>query len=408
MNFKDFKLHQDIVDGLQMMGFKEPTPIQQQAIPFILDNRDLIACAQTGTGKTAAYLLPTIHHLMEEQTNRESVNTLILAPTRELAIQIDQQMEGFSYFTAISSITVYGGSDGAAFEKQKNALKQGADVVIATPGKLISHLNLGYVKLDHLRHFILDEADRMLDMGFYEDIMRIASFLPKERQNLLFSATMPSKIRQLAKTLLNDPAEINIALSKPAEGIIQVAFMVYDKQKLPLLEHLLKAKHIGSMIIFCSRKSTVKEIDRALQGLDYGIAAMHSDLEQQERENILRQFRNKQLHVLVATDILARGIDVEGIELIINFDVPNDAEDYVHRIGRTARADKKGAAFTFVSEQEQYDFANIEQLIETTVIKANVPEYLGESPSYDPDRPRRSKGGRKGFKSGKKGKKSKS
>lgn len=396
LNFKDFKLHQEIVEGLQMMGFKEPTPIQQQAIPHILESRDLIACAQTGTGKTAAYLLPTIHHLIEEKTGNESVNTLILAPTRELAIQIDQQMEGFSYFTSISSITVYGGSDGATFDKQKNALKQGADVVIATPGKLISHLNLGYVKLDHLRHFILDEADRMLDMGFYEDIMHIASFLPKERQNLLFSATMPAKIRQLAKTLLKDPTEINIALSKPAKGIVQAAFMVYDQQKLPLLEHLLKAKRIGSMIIFCSRKSTVKEIDKALQGLDYGIAAMHSDLEQQERENILRQFRNKQLQVLVATDILARGIDVEDIELIVNFDVPNDAEDYVHRIGRTARADKKGAAFTFVNEKEQYAFANIEKLIETTVVKAKIPEYIGEGPAYNPDRPQARKGKSKG------------
>lgn len=400
MSFEDFNLNPAIVEGLHMMGFKEPTPIQQQAIPYIMENRDLIACAQTGTGKTAAYLLPTLHHLLEEATENESVNTLILAPTRELAIQIDQQMEGFSYFTSISSITVYGGSDGVAFEKQKNALKQGANVVIATPGKLLSHLNLGYVSLSQLRHFILDEADRMLDMGFYEDIMRIASFLPKERQNLLFSATMPAKIRQLAKTLLKDPSEINIAISKPAEGVLQAAFMVYDQQKLPLIEHLLKAKRVGSMIIFCSRKSTVKEIGKALQNLDYGIAAMHSDLEQQEREHILRQFRNKQLQVLVATDILARGIDVEGIELIVNFDVPHDAEDYVHRVGRTARADKKGAAFTFVNPKEQYAFANIEKLIEIDVIKAKVPEYLGESPVYDPNK--LDKGKKKGYKSRKK------
>lgn len=378
-----------------MMGFKEPTPIQQQAIPIILENKDLIACAQTGTGKTAAYLLPTLHHLITEkkegESRNESVNTLILAPTRELAIQIDQQMEGFSYFTSISSITVYGGSDGATFDKQKNALKQGADVVIATPGKLISHLNLGYVKLDHLQHFILDEADRMLDMGFYEDIMRIASFLPEQRQNLLFSATMPTKIRQLAKKILKDPEEINIAISKPAEGILQAAFMVHDHQKLPLLEHLLKAKKVNSMIVFCSRKTTVKEIGKALENLDYAVAAMHSDLEQSEREDILRKFRNRQLHILVATDILSRGIDVEGIELVINYDVPHDAEDYVHRVGRTARADKKGAAFTFISEQDQFAFASIERLIETSITKAKLPEYIGAGPVYNPDRPMRTK-----------------
>lgn len=406
MNFQDFNLHHEIVEGLRMMGFKEPTPIQQQAIPFILESKDLIACAQTGTGKTAAYLLPIMHHLISEKTEqeKESVNTLILAPTRELAIQIDQQMEGFSYFTSISSITVYGGSDGTAFDKQKNALKKGADVVIATPGKLISHLNLGYVKLDHLQHFILDEADRMLDMGFYEDIMRIASFLPKERQNLLFSATMPTKIRQLAKKILNDPVEINIALSRPAEGVLQAAFVLHDHQKLPLLEHLLNAKRIGSLIVFCSRKTTVKEIGKALEKLDYASAAMHSDLEQSEREDILRKFRNKQLQILVATDILSRGIDVEDIELVINYDVPHDAEDYVHRVGRTARADKKGAAFTFISENDQYAFASIERLIEMSITKAKLPEYLGEGPVYNPDKPMRSKGKRPGRSKSNKGK----
>lgn len=394
MEFQDFNLHHNVLEGLNVMGFKKPTPIQEQAIPLILENKDIIACAQTGTGKTAAYLLPCLHHLITEK--KEGVNTLILAPTRELAMQIDQQIEGFSYFTPISSITIYGGTDGAVFDKQKNALKQGADVVIATPGKLLTHLSLGYVKIDHLQHFILDEADRMLDMGFLEDIMRIASFLPAKRQNLLFSATMPVKIRQLAKKILQDPAEVNIAISKPAAGVLQAAFMVYDNQKLPLLEHLLKAKRIGSMIIFCSRKTTVKEIDKALGKLDYGIAAMHSDLEQSERENILRKFRNKQLQVLVATDILSRGIDVEGIELIVNYDVPHDAEDYVHRVGRTARADKKGAAFTFVSEKDQFAFFNIEQLIEMPVTKAKIPEYIGEGPVYDPNKTR--KGGKRSMK----------
>lgn len=384
MEFKDFKLHQDILEGLEVMGFKKPTPVQQQAIPMILENKDIIACAQTGTGKTAAYLLPSMHHLITER--REGVNTLILAPTRELAVQIDQQIEGFSYFTPISSITVYGGSDGATFDKQKKALKEGADIVIATPGKLLTHLSLGYVKLDHLQHFILDEADRMLDMGFLDDIMRIASFLPPERQNLLFSATMPPKIRQLAKKILKDPEEVNIAISKPAAGVLQAAFIVYDNQKLPLLEHLLKAKKVSSLIIFCSRKSTVKEIGKDLEKLDYDIAAMHSDLEQTERENILRKFKNKQLQILVATDILSRGIDVEDIELIINYDVPHDAEDYVHRVGRTARAEKKGAAFTFVNEKDQYAFSRIEQLIEASVTKAKLPAYIGEGPAYNPEK----------------------
>lgn len=387
MDFKDFKLHQDVLEGLEVMGFKKPTPVQQQAIPMILENKDIIACAQTGTGKTAAYLLPSLHHLITER--REGVNTLILVPTRELAVQIDQQIEGFSYFTPISSITVYGGSDGATFDKQKKALKQGADIVIATPGKLLTHLSLGYVKLDHLQHFILDEADRMLDMGFLDDIMRIASFLPPERQNLLFSATMPPKIRQLAKITLKDPEEVNIAISKPAAGVLQAAFMVYDNQKLPLLEHLLKAKKVNSLIIFCSRKSTVKEIGKDLKSLDYNIAAMHSDLEQTEREDILRKFKNKQLQILVATDILSRGIDVEDIELIINYDVPHDAEDYVHRVGRTARAEKKGAAFTFVNEKDQFAFSNIERLIETSVTKVKLPAYIGEGPAYNPDKTRK-------------------
>lgn len=387
LDFKDFKLHQDVLEGLEVMGFKKPTPVQQQAIPMILENKDIIACAQTGTGKTAAYLLPSLHHLITER--REGVNTLILVPTRELAVQIDQQIEGFSYFTPISSITVYGGSDGATFDKQKKALKQGADIVIATPGKLLTHLSLGYVKLDHLQHFILDEADRMLDMGFLDDIMRIASFLPPERQNLLFSATMPPKIRQLAKITLKDPEEVNIAISKPAAGVLQAAFMVYDNQKLPLLEHLLKAKKVNSLIIFCSRKSTVKEIGKDLKSLDYNIAAMHSDLEQTEREDILRKFRNKQLQILVATDILSRGIDVEDIELIINYDVPHDAEDYVHRVGRTARAEKKGAAFTFVNEKDQFAFSNIERLIETSVTKVKLPAYIGEGPAYNPDKTRK-------------------
>lgn len=383
------------------MGFEEPTPVQQQAIPSIMESKDVIACAQTGTGKTAAYLLPTLNELVTHRS--QHISTLIVVPTRELAVQIDQQLEGFSYFTGVSSITIYGGSDGATFDRQKSALKQGTQIVVATPGKLMSHLNLGYVNLQHLKHFILDEADRMLDMGFYEDIMRIASYLPQKKQTLLFSATMPPKIRQLAKSLQDEPIEVNIAISKTASGVLQAAFVLYDQQKLPLLKHLLKAKKVGSLIVFCARKITVKEIAEAIKGLDYEIAAISSDLEQKDREDIMRKFKNKQLQILVATDILSRGIDVEGIELIINYDVPNDAEDYVHRVGRTARADKKGAAFTFIGPKEQRSFGQIEELIELEVTKAKVPEYLGDTPSYNANASSgRRKGGRKGGKSRKK------
>ncbi len=401
MTFEEFNFHPELQEGISAMGFNEPTPIQQQAIPYILEGKDVIACAQTGTGKTAAYLLPILNELSHNKS--DNINTLIIVPTRELAMQIDQQLEGFSYFTSVSSITIYGGSDGATFDRQKSALKKGTDIIVATPGKLMSHLNLGYVNLDQLKHFILDEADRMLDMGFYEDIMRIASYLPKKKQSLMFSATMPAKIRQLAKSIQVEPEEINIAISKTASGISQAAFVLYDNQKLPLLEHLLKAKKVGSLIVFCARKTTVKEISKALSGLDYNISAIHSDLEQSEREDIMRKFRNKQLQVLVATDILSRGIDVEGIELIINYDVPHDAEDYVHRVGRTARADKKGAAFTFIGPKEQRSFSQIEKLIEKEITKAKLPDYIGEGPTYNTNPSRKGKSGsfQKGKKRGK-------
>ena len=395
MKFKDFNLHSDLINGLEAMGFEEPTPIQEEAIPLVLDGKDLIGCAQTGTGKTAAYLLPMLHHLIEGESH--GIQTIIIAPTRELAMQIDQQLEGFLYFTSLSSITIYGGKDGAAFETQKNALKRGTDIIIATPGKLISHLNLGYVDTSALKYLILDEADRMLDMGFFEDIERIASFLPKKRHSLLFSATMPPKIRQLAKKLLQDPAEINIAVSKPAENILQIVFHVYGNQKLPLIEHLLKAKRVNSLIVFCSRKTTVKEVGKILNKLDYNVAAIHSDLEQNEREEVLLQFRSKQLQILVATDILSRGIDVEGIELVINYDLPNDPEDYVHRIGRTARAEASGAAFSFVEPQDQFSYSRIVGLIgEEAITTAKVPAHLGEAPTYEPGKKRSSGGYGKG------------
>lgn len=395
MTFQEFNLTASLLEGLSAMGFNEPTPIQAQAIPVILENKDLIACAQTGTGKTAAYLLPIIHKLAESKD--QHIDTLIIAPTRELAVQIDQQMEGFGYFTPVSSLAVYGGGDGNAFDREKQALKEGANIIIATPGKLISHLNMGYVKIDKLKHLILDEADRMLDMGFHDDIMKIISYLPKDRQTLLFSATMPPKIRDLANTLLKDPEQISLALSKPAERIFQAAFSVYDNQKAGLIAHLLSAKPLKSVIVFCSTKSSVKQIEKMLKDEKFNVASISSDLEQNERETVLRDFKNRTVNILVATDIVSRGIDIDSIDLVINYNVPGDAEDYIHRIGRTARASSKGVAFTFINEQDQFNFNKIETLMEKEVIKAPLPPHLGNGPIYDPSskKPRAKNFGRK-------------
>ena len=358
MTFSDFNFDPQLVEGLQSMGYVKPTPIQSQAIPLILDHKDLIACAQTGTGKTASYLLPVLQHISISE--KKHTKALILAPTRELAQQIDQQVEGLAYFAGISSIAVYGGGDGMIYEQQRRAMIDGVDIVIATPGRLIAHLASGAIKLDHLQYLVLDEADRMLDMGFYEDILRIISSLPKERQTLLFSATMPPKIRTLANTILKNPEQINIALSQPAAGISQQVYMVYDNQKIKLISTLLKGGAYKSVLIFCSRKETVKDLNRTLRKEGIKSEAFHSDLEQQQRETVLRAFKSRTLPVIIGTDVLSRGIDVEGISLVINFDVPPDPEDYIHRIGRTARAETTGTAITFVNEKDQRKFSFIE------------------------------------------------
>lgn len=365
------------------MGYKTPTPIQAQAIPLVLQKKDLIACAQTGTGKTASYLLPILHHIA--QTEKKYINTLILAPTRELAQQIDQQVEGLAYFTGISSIAVYGGGDGAIYETQKRAMREGVDIIIATPGRLIAHLNSGAINLDHVQHLVLDEADRMLDMGFSDDIMRIISFLPKKRQTLLFSATMPPKIKGLARSILHQAEEVTISISKPAEGITQQAYNTFDHQKMPLIETLLKNNSYQSGIIFSSTKDKVKELDKAFRKIGIQAKAFHSDLDQGERETLLRAFRARQLPFLIGTDVLSRGIDVEGIELVINFDVPPDAEDYIHRIGRTARAATTGTAITFINERDQRKFQAIENLIGKPIDKLALPEGMGEGPAYQPE-----------------------
>lgn len=383
MTFRDFGFNELLVEGIEATGYETATPVQEQVIPLILEGKDIIASAQTGTGKTAAFLLPLINKIITSG-DTDHINALIIVPTRELAIQIAENLEGLSYFTSISSLAVYGGGDGASFVQEKQALSKGADIVICTPGRMIGHLNNGYVKLKKLEYLVLDEADRMLDMGFNDDIMKIISFLPRKRQNLLFSATMPSKIRDLAKKILHQPVEINIALSKPPEKVKQEAFVVYDTQKLPLIKHLLKAQEYKSVLIFCSKKHTVKELTRELKRSGFSIDEIHSDLEQATRERVLASFTNARLKILVATDILSRGIHIDNIELVINYDVPNDGEDYVHRVGRTARAEAEGKAYTLINEREQRKFAAIEFLIGRTIDKGIIPEQLGATPAYNP------------------------
>ncbi|MDP9230111.1 MAG: DEAD/DEAH box helicase, partial [Bacteroidota bacterium] len=381
MTFHDLQFEPQLMDGLDSMGFEKPTPIQQQAIPVILKNRDIIACAQTGTGKTAAYLLPVINKII--QTSSDSINTLIIVPTRELAIQIDEAIQGFAYFAPVSSIAIYGGNNGTSFEQERRALSQGANIIIATPGRLISHLNMGYVKISKLQHLILDEADRMLDMGFSDDLNKIISFLPKKRQTLMFSATMPPKIRTLANKTLTEPEQINIAVSKPAEGVMQAAYLVYNTQKMELLKELLTGKKISTILIFSSSKEKVKQLERELKKMKFNVAAIHSDLEQDQRGEVLRNFKNKKLHILVATDILSRGIDIDSIGLVINYDVPRDAEDYIHRVGRTARAELTGVAITFINPEDQRKFKRIEELIGNVIQKLTLPDHVGISPVYD-------------------------
>jgi ATP-dependent RNA helicase RhlE len=395
LNFSDFAFDPDLMEGISAMGFEAPTPIQEQAIPAILDGKDIIGSAQTGTGKTAAFLLPVIQNII---ASREANKTraLVIVPTRELAQQIDQHMEGFSYFTPVSSIAVYGGGDGTIFAQEKKALTEGTEVVICTPGRMIAHLNNNYVKFDSLKYLILDEADRMLDMGFFEDIMKIIQYLPKQRQNLMFAATMPDEIRKLARKVLHQPVEINIAVSKPAEKILQVAYVVYETQKLPLVTHLLKGRDLKSVIVFCSTKISAKQLGRQLKREGLKAQDIHSDLDQKEREEIMLDFRNRKLNILVATDLLSRGIDVDNIELIVNYDVPHEGEDYIHRIGRTARAESDGIAITLISQEEQFKFARIEKMLEKEVTKSSVPEEFGDTPAYDPSKNRGRSGGFRG------------
>jgi ATP-dependent RNA helicase RhlE len=385
MQFEEFGLNLSLLEAISYMGFEKATPIQVSAIPEILLGHDLIACAQTGTGKSAAFLLPILNKMSAKEGTREGVNTLIVVPTRELAIQIEQQIRGFAYFVPVSSIAIYGGGDGTTWDQEKKVLMEGADIIVSTPGKLISHLNLGYVKLDSLEHLVLDEADRMLDIGFFDDLMKIISHLPKSRQTLMFSATMAPKIRSLAKEILNNPSEISTAIAKPVEGVLQAVYLAHEEQKIPLIISLIADKpDYQSILVFSSTKKKVSDIVHSLKRRGEAAEGISSDLEQKDREAVLSRFKAREVRTLIATDVLSRGIDIKDINLIINYDVPQDAEDYVHRVGRTARADKTGVAITLVNEQDMFKLHRIEELIESTILKLPVPTALGESPVWDP------------------------
>jgi len=395
--FDELDLNPELLESIDYMGFKETTPIQEKAIPVILAGSDLIACAQTGTGKTAAFLLPIMNFICAKRPVH--THTLVLVPTRELAIQIDQHVQGLAYTLNITSLAVYGGGDGSGWDQERTALSKGADIIVATPGRLISHLNQGYVKFNKIEVLVLDEADRMLDIGFYDDIMRIISYLPKVRQTLMFSATMPPSIRSMSKHIMKNPVEIALERSKPAEGVIQTVYMLNDSQKLPLINSII-ADHpeYRSILIFSSTKKKLSEIVRGLRSKDYHVEGISSDLEQKQREEMLARFKSRKTRVLVATDVLSRGIDIKDIDMVINFDAPSDPEDYVHRVGRTARAETTGAAVTLVNRMDTIKLQRIEKLIGYPVPRQPVPAFIAELHDKTPGRPAATKPEKRGFK----------
>ena len=384
MYFTDFDFEDEVLDALDAMRFEKCTPIQEQTLQPLMEGRDLIGVAQTGTGKTAAYLLPVLNRLCTGEYPEDAINCVIMAPTRELAQQIDRQLEGFTYFMQVSSVAVYGGNDGQRYEQELRGMAKGADIIVATPGRLISHITLGNIDLSKVSFFILDEADRMLDMGFCNDIMTIAKQLPKKRQTMLFSATMPEEIRKLASDLLTNPLQVTLALAKPADGITQQAYICHEGQKLGIINSIFDSESSERVILFASRKTKVKEIARTIRKHGFNVGEMHSDLSQSERDEIMYQYKSRKIDMIVATDILARGIDIDDIRIVINYDVPRDCDDYIHRIGRTARAGTKGRAITFVSQEDQEYFKRIEDFIEQDVPKMEVPAELGEAPAYEP------------------------
>ncbi len=400
MFFNELDLDYDVLDAIEEMGFREMTPVQEQTIPVILKGGDLIGCAQTGTGKTAAFALPLLSLLQDGKAdgkyNEGKIKSIIMVPTRELAMQIDAQFQGFSYYLDLATTVIYGGGDGKSWDIQRRGLESGADVIIATPGRLLAHLEGGQIDLSEVRHFILDEADRMLDMGFFDDIMKVVNRMSKERQTILFSATLPPKIRKFAEHILTNPTEISIAISKPAESIDQGIYVLYESQKLALIKMLFDGKSYDKTIIFSSSKLKVKDLLYQFKRMKLNVGAMHSDLDQTQRNEVMLAFKSGKIDLLVATDIVARGIDIDDIGTVINYDVPHDPEDYIHRIGRTGRASATGRAMTFVNEKEQGKFKRIEDFLEREIKHLELPEELGEAPKYDPKT--ESKGGNGGFK----------
>ncbi len=380
MYFDELALSDEVLDALWDMHFETCTPVQEQTIPVILEGKDVISCAQTGTGKTAAYILPLLTNLQYDDHDPNKLNAIIMAPTRELAQQIDQQMEGFGFYVPFSSVAIYGGNNSGAWGTQVTGLQRGADIVIATPGRLLSQMNIYDIDFSGVKYFILDEADRMLDMGFYDDIMNVVKKLPKDRQTIMFSATMPTNIRKMAKAIMQDPVEVQIAISRPPESIRQMAIDIYEPQKTPFLQSTLKDCKLKKVIIFVGKKQRVKELTRSLRSNHINARAMHSDLEQKERDEVMLDFRNGKVDVLVATDIVSRGIDVDDVPLVINYDVPRDAEDYVHRIGRTARAENKGEAITLVSPEDKHFFNKIERFLQKIIERLPLPSSLGDAP----------------------------
>ena len=393
MYFDELALSDDVLDALWDMHFDTCTPVQEKTIPVILEGKDVISCAQTGTGKTAAYILPLLTNLAYDDHDPDKLNAIIMAPTRELAQQIDQQMEGFGFYVPFSSVAIYGGNDGGAWGTQVTGLQKGADIVIATPGRLLSQMNIYDIDFSGVKYFILDEADRMLDMGFYDDIMTIVNRLPKERQTIMFSATMPDKIRQLARAIMRNPVEVKIAVSRPPETIHQMVVQLYEAQKPAMVQRLLEGRNLKKVILFVSKKQKVRDLTRALRAKHIDARAMYSDLEQKERDEVMLDFRNGKVDVLVATDIISRGIDVDDIPLVINYDVPRDAEDYVHRIGRTARAENKGEAVTLVSPEDAHYFHKIERFLKKDIERLPLPEALGEAPKSELYTARAGRGG---------------
>jgi superfamily II DNA/RNA helicase len=380
MKIEELEIDQRIKDGINSFNYEELTKVQEIVIPLILSGNDLLACSQTGSGKTAAFLIPIMQKILT--SNNKGTKALIITPTREICMQIEEQVSGLGYYTDISYLAVYGGNDQDGFSRQKNALSNGADIIVATPGRLMSHLNLGYVDLSTLDFLILDEADEMLDMGFYPDIMSIILKLPDKRQNLLFSATMPHSIRKLASEILVNPKIIDLNFSKPAEEIEQKVYLVYESDKQSLLKTLLKEYSNQRILIFVSTKINVGKVSAYLNSNGIKNSAINSSFTQNERNETVLSFKSGQVNILVATNLLSRGIDIEDVNLIVNYDIPDKPEDYVHRIGRTARAGKLGLAISFISEFEILKFNRIEKLLGRSIDKISLPVGFEKAPKY--------------------------